>query len=204
MSKNRNVVYNIIILLCLISCNNKHAQTVISLESRELGDKGFLFWNEYLLNDGDSSLLDSALFYYNKAIAKDKNNVVAFWNKNSVLYEQKKYDELVVILTELLEKTDPFDYQSRASLNANLAQKYHQMGDSIMEQNTLLTAKYYYQLGLREELNESFVDDYILFTAYTSGKDTALIELEKYKVVLKDFISYEIMKEHIISNSFDY
>ena len=192
------------ILLYLISCDNKHTQTVISLESRKLNDKGFSFWNDYLLNDGDSSLLDSALFYYNKAIAEDKNNVVAFWNKNTVLYEQKKYDELVVILTELLEKTDPFDYQLRASLNANLAQKYHQMGDSVMEQNTLLTAKYYYQLGLREELNESFIDDYILFTAYTSGKDTALIELEKYKILLKDFISYENMKEYIISNSFDY
>ena len=177
---------------------------IVSLKSVKLNDRGFEFWNNYLFNDSNLSFLDSAIFYFDKAIAEDENNLSARWNKNSVLYEQKKYDELVVILTELLEKTDPFDYQSRASLNANLAQKYHQMGDSIMEQNTLLTAKYYYQLGLREELNESFIDDYILFTAYTSGKDTALIELEKYKVLLKDFISYEIMKEHIISNSFDY
>ena len=73
-----------------------------------------------------------------------------------------------------------------------------------MEQSTLLTAKNYYQLGLKGDLNESFIDDYILFTVHTEGKEAALLELEKYKKYLKEFIPYEGFKDYLLQEEFDY
>lgn len=199
-----SVIFSIVFLLHAAACNNEKNQSVANPESVRLNNKGFEFWNKYRCNNADISVLDSALFYFDKAIAEDENNVTAFWNKNSVLYKQKKYDELIIILSELLEKTDPKDYQSRATLNANLAQQYHQIGDSVMEQSTLLTAKNYYQLGLSGDLNETFIDDYILFTAHTEGKEAALLELEKYKNYLKVFIPYEVFKDALLQEEFNY
>lgn len=192
------------VLLHATACNNERTQSVASPESVRLNNKGFEFWNEYRFNDGDASFLDSAIFYFDKAIAEDENNIAARWNKNAVLYEQKKYDEIIAIMNELIEKTDSNDYQTKAMLYKSLAYPYYLKGDSFMFQITLLTAKQYYQLGLKEPLNESFIDDYILFTAYTEGKDAALLELEKYKNLLREFLQYEDFKEYLSSNEFDY
>lgn len=188
----------------MVSCKNTKTQTTVSSASIRLSNQGFEFWNDYRFNDGDMSFLDSAIYYFDKAIAEDENNLAARWNKNAVLYEQKKYDEIIVILNEIIEKTDSDDYQTKATLYWSMAYPYYLKGDSFMFQSTLLTAKQNYQLGLKKPLNESFIDDYILFTAYTEGKDAALLELEKYKGLLKEFLQYEDFKEYLLQEDFDY
>lgn len=200
----KNIIFIIVILFNMVSCKNTKTQTTVSSESIRLSNQGFEFWNDYRFNDGDMSFLDSAIYYFDKAIAEDENNLAARWNKNAVLYEQKKYDEIIVILNEIIEKTDSDDYQTKATLYWSMAYPYYLKGDSFMFQSTLLTAKQNYQLGLKKPLNESFIDDYILFTAYTEGKDAALLELEKYKGLLKEFLQYEDFKEYLLQEDFDY
>ena len=200
----KNIIFIIVILFNMVSCKNTKTQTTVSSESIRLSNQGFEFWNDYRFNDGDMSFLDSAIYYFDKAIAEDENNLAARWNKNAVLCEQKKYDEIIVILNEIIEKTDSDDYQTKATLYWSMAYPYYLKGDSFMFQSTLLTAKQNYQLGLKKTLNESFIDDYILFTAYTEGKDAALLELEKYKGLLKEFLQYEDFKEYLLQEDFDY
>lgn len=200
----KNIIFIIVILFNMVSCKNTKTQTTVSSASIRLSNQGFEFWNDYRFNDGDMSFLDSAIYYFDKAIAEDENNLAARWNKNAVLYEQKKYDEIIVILNEIIEKTDSDDYQTKATLYWSMAYPYYLKGDSFMFQSTLLTAKQNYQLGLKKPLNESFIDDYILFTAYTEGKDAALLELEKYKGLLKEFLQYEDFKEYLLQEDFDY
>lgn len=200
----KNIIFIIVILFNMVSCKNTKTQTTVSSASIRLSNQGFEFWNDYRFNDGDMSFLDSAIYYFDKAIAEDENNLAARWNKNAVLYEQKKYDEIIVILNEIIEKTDSDYYQTKATLYWSMAYPYYLKGDSFMFQSTLLTAKQNYQLGLKKPLNESFIDDYILFTAYTEGKDAALLELEKYKGLLKEFLQYEDFKEYLLQEDFDY
>ena len=201
--KKTNILF-IVILFHMFSCKYPKTQYVVSSESIRLSNKGLEFWDDYHFNNGDLSFLDSAIFYFDKAVAEDESNIAARLNKNAVLYEQKKYDEIIVILNELIEKTDSNDHQTKAMLYRSLAYPYYLEGDTVMFQSTLLIAKQYYQLGLKESLNESFIDDYILFTAYAEGKDAALLELEKYKNLLKEFLQYEDFKEYLLSNEFDY
>ena len=200
----KNIIFIIVILFNMVSCKNTKTQTTVSSASIRLSNQGFEFWNDYRFNDGDMSFLDSAIYYFDKAIAEDENNLAARWNKNAVLYEQKKYDEIIVVLNEIIEKTDSDDYQTKATLYWSMAYPYYLKGDSFMFQSALLTAKQNYQLGLKKPLNESFIDDYILFTAYTEGKDAALLELEKYKGLLKEFLQYEDFKEYLLQEEFDY
>ena len=203
MKTKQTVILLTLILVYLCSCKNKSAQFVGVSETEILNNQGFVFFNEYLYSNGDKSLLDSALLYFNKAIAVDKNNEVARQNMIAVLYEQKKYDEIITNLHELIEKTDPCDYQTKAMLYRSLAYPYHLKGDSITEQSFLLKAQQCYQLGLKEPLEEDFVLDYLLFVAYTEGKDRALLELEKYKEAFQNFIQYEELKEHLLQGGFD-
>lgn len=198
------IIYSVVFLFNIVSCKNTKTQTIVSTESIWLSDQGFEFWNDYRFYDGDSSFLDSAIYYFDKAIAEDENNLAARWNRYAVLYEQKKYDEIIVDLNEIIEKTDSDDHQTKAMLYRSLAYPYYLKGDSLMFQSTLLSAKQNYQLGLKEPLNESFIDDYILFTAFTEGKEAALLELEKYKDLLKEFLQYEDFKEYLLANDFDY
>lgn len=87
---NKIAFFIILVLFHIVSCKNTKTQFDVSPESIRLGDQGFEFWNEYRFNDGDASFLDSAIFYFDKAIVEDENNMAARWNKNAVLYEQKK------------------------------------------------------------------------------------------------------------------
>lgn len=190
------------ILFHLISCCNTNTQSTMDSESTRFNNLGFTFWQEYLFNDQDSSILDSALYYFNRAIAEDETNMAAHQNKNAVLFEQKKYDEIIVNINSYLERTNSDDYQTKAKLYESMANTYHLKGDFVSEQSVILKAKHYYQLGLKGPLNESFIDDYILFIAHTAGKDTALIELEKYKDLLINSIPYEEFKECLILDDF--
>ncbi len=204
MNLKQTLIVLPLIFACLCSCKNKSAQFVGASETEILNNQGFVFFNEYLYSNGDYSLLDSALLYFDKAMAVDKNNEVARQNKIAVLYEQKKYDEIIANLYELIEKTEPCDYQTNAMLYRSLAYPYHLKGDSIMEQSILLKAQQCYQLGLKEPLDESFVLDYLLFVVNTEGKDSALLELEKHEEAFQDFIQYEEVKEHLLLGDFDY
>lgn len=202
MKKTITIIPITIILFHLISCSNTNTQSTLDLESMRLNDLGFTFWQEYLFNDQDSTILDSALYYFNRAIAENETNMAAHQNKNAVLFEQKKYDEIIVNINSLLEKTNPDDYPTKAQLYESLANTYHLKGDSISEQSVLLTAKHYYQLGLKGTKNERFIDAYILFTAHTAGKDSALRELEKYRDLLINYIPYEVFKEQLLVDDY--
>lgn len=190
-------------VICHCSCKNKSAQSNNVPKAEILNNQGLVYFNEYLYNNGDKTLLDSALLCFNAAITIDENNLVAHQNKIAVLYEQNKYDEVITNINELIEKTESDDYQTKAMLYRTLAYPYHLKGDYITEQSILLRAKQCYQLGLKESLEEGFVCDYLLFVAYTEGRDTALLELGKYKEVFQ-YIQYEEVKEYLMYGNFDY
>jgi hypothetical protein len=72
---NKIAFFIILVLFHIVSCKNTKTQFDVSPESIRLGDQGFEFWNEYRFNDGDASFLDSAIFYFDKAIVEDEISI---------------------------------------------------------------------------------------------------------------------------------
>ena len=158
---------------------------------------------EYLLDNDKDFLLDSALYYFNEAIKADEHNLVAYHNRNAVLSTQKKYDEMIALLQEQLERVESNDYGSLAVLNGELSKMYYFLGDSILGENTILKALSYFELVFKNNLNIDLIIEYLDLVAFSKGKDKALIELENFKNVLQNHNKYEDTKEFYINYNYN-
>lgn len=204
MSKlSKNKIFIILVFLLLTSCQNIDKQSQKKSISELLNNKGFCFLQEYSLDNDKDFLLDSALYYFNEAIKADEHNLVAYHNRNAVLSTQKKYDEMIALLQEQLERVDSNDYGSLAVLNGELSKMYYFLGDSILGENMILKALSYFELVFKNNLNIDLIIEYLDLVAFSKGKDKALIELENFKNVLQKHNKYEDTKEFYINYNYN-
>ena len=201
--KNHIIIYFIILLSLFYSCCDIKEQSVKASKSVELNNQGFVFLEKYRYGDGDESLLDSALGYFDKALMLDKNNMMATHNRNIVLNYQKKYADLIEIVNEQLEKTDTEDFASNAILYHQLALLYYSLEDTIQGNQALSKAKACFEIGLDKSRSIELITEYVDFIAQTEGKESAFDELEKYKDIMQQAERYETLKEFLLLNDFD-
>ena len=201
---NNNIIIYIIILLSLLySCRDTKEPSVKASKSVELNNQGFVFLEKYRYGDGDESLLDSALGYFDKALMLDKNNLMAAHNRSVVLNYQKQYADLIEMVNEQLEKTDTEDYASNAILYHQLALLYYSLEDTLLGNQALSKAKECFEIGLDKSRSVELITEYVDFIAQTKGGESALDELEKYKGILQQEERYETLKEYLLLNDFD-
>lgn len=199
--KNHNSLLVLLIpLIVFVSCNN-NKQTLKQTNSEYLNNKGFSFLQEYLMNDDEESILDSALFYFNEALKVDENNTAAYHNRKVVLSYQGNYNEKIDIIKEELEKVDPNDNASLAVLYGELSKTYYEHGDTILGDQMKNKSKQCFNLGLKNKQNTDLIIEYVFFLAFTESKEKALNELEKYKAYFQETDSYYDIIKYVLLNN---
>ena len=128
--------------------------------------------NFFGIADKELAIYDDAIFYYNQAIKDSKNQLTkqSPLNNIAVVYiKQKKYDDAITILEEIL-KTKEFDRfeKSKARVIDNLGFAYFKKGSNEKGLQLMLES-----LKLRKHISDSYgsIESYTHLAEYYSKTD---------------------------------
>ena len=191
--------YFLIFMVLLVSaCQTKEPNKKNQIIATELNDKGFGFLNQYFF-DCNPSQLDSALKYFQEALAIDKNQSAAKANLKVTLMKKKNYEQLIDIMLTELGTVSPQDHMSKAEVFGFIAMLYNKIGNFDCEKQMCTNASNEYALVLSDG-NKSIqpyqLISYLKYKTYIEGKETALTELEQYEGAFSEE-DYMTIKEEI-------
>lgn len=138
---------------------------------------------EAYLGYGNALLLDtqydSAVLYYDKALALNPDYVYAYYNQAVARYNQKRYDEAIVFAKHALDLDET--YTDALSMTA----------DSFYAKERFDSALYYYESAYKNGMRSAWVSHVMAYLYDRKGERTQAIQF------YKEALSYDSSKTEI-------
>ena len=197
MNTNKILSIFVFTFLALMACNRQD-ETKTQNEDVSFNDKGFEFLQAYY-DEYDSNYLDSARFFLEKALKCNDGNSVAFYNLILVLGVQEEYGEMIELYHKRIDQIDANAYLAKAETYSKMAMLYGRIGDTVSCCDMTQKASDEFERCFNQKpVSVDLVVSFLLFSAFKDGKESALIELKKYKDVFPDEDYYSAFESQLM------
>lgn len=204
MNGKKRLLFNMFVLVVLSSCSGQ-GETKNQKEDACLNNKGLEFLQAYY-DECNDKYLDSARFFFEKALKYNEGNSVAFYNLVLVLGAQEEYLKMIEMFQKRISQINEDAYLAKAETYSELAVLYGKVNDTIYSHKMMQNASIEFEKCFcQKPLSVDLIISFLEFKTYSDGKNAALLELKKYKDVFPDEDYYSAFESQLIEfNSDDY
>ena len=197
MNAKKRLLFFVTVLFALSSCTSQ-GETKTQKKDVCLNDKGFEFLQAYY-DECNDNYLDSARFFLEKALECNDGNSVAFYNLILVLGAQEEYGEMIDLYQNRLNQIRGNAYLAKAETYSELAMLYGKTGDTIScIKMTQYASNEFEKCFSQNQITVDLMVSFLLFSAYKDGKESAMLELKKYKDVFPNEDYYSAFENQLM------
>lgn len=195
MNIRKRLLLFVFAIVAILACNR---QDKTEGEDVCLNNKGFDYLMAYY-DECDDEYLDSARFFFEEALKCNSNNPTVFSNLILVLGAQEEYGEMIELYQKRIGQISEKAYLAKAETYSSLALLYGKTGDSLSYfKMTHYASNEFEKCFSQKPITVDLVGSFLVFVAYRDGKDSALIELKKYRDVFPDEDFYSVFENQLM------
>lgn len=204
MNAKKRLLFNMFVLVVLSSCSGQ-GETKNQKEDACLNNKGLEFLQAYY-DECNDKYLDSARFFFEKALKYNEGNSVAFYNLVLVLGAQEEYLKMIEMFQKRISQINEDAYLAKAETYSDMAILYGKIGDTLSYcEMTQKASNEFEKCFNQKPVSVDLVISFLMFSAFKDGKESAILELKKFEDVFPDEDYYSAFKSQLMEfNPDDY